>query len=67
MYRIAEEQAPNFTTNSLHVVDEDGRSIVTVWEIQGAGQDELWDRAQGILDYLNDYKKIEQMLTGHKE
>jgi hypothetical protein len=60
MYHIVETRAPNFFTNSIHIHDEEGRSFVTVWEVHGRGQDELWDRAQGILDYLNDYDKIEK-------
>lgn len=55
-YQIEEERVPNFVTNSLHIKDKQGNPFITVWEIQGKGQDELWERGQKILDYLNGNK-----------
>lgn len=64
MYLIEEERSPNFTTNSLHIKDKQGTPVVTVWEIQGKGQDELWDRGKIILDFLN---KVEKLLAKQKK
>jgi hypothetical protein len=38
IYHLLETKGPNFTTN---------------WEIRYLGQDELWERAEAILDFLN--------------
>jgi len=52
-YFFLETRAPNFTTNSVHIADDEGNAHVTVWEIDYRGQDDLWERAQSILDFLN--------------
>lgn len=53
IYHLLETKGPNFTTNCVHIADEDDRVLVTVWEIRYLGQDELWERAEAILDFLN--------------
>ena len=53
MYYFLETRALNSTTNAVHISDDEGNAHVTVWEIDYRGQDDLWARAQAILDFLN--------------
>lgn len=59
MFQIVETRSHNVQWNALHIADAEGRNIVTVWELSHCGQDELWQRAGTILDFLNqkDYQR----------